>query len=792
MFKLNLKIALRNLWKNKGFSLINIGGLAIGMACCLMLLLYVNYEWSYDKQYKNLNNIYFAKLKLKINGEVATTGAVPYKLAGAMLQEIPGIKDAARISSNSVKLFSRNENKFKLTSVYVDKSFIKILSYNFIYGNSTSALDEPGSVVLTASSAKKLFGNENPVGKSLKWDNLKELKVSGVVEDLPKNQSIQFEVLQPWSFFEQINPDIPNIGWGSIVCGTIFELKDNVSANDINSKIKNFLVAKKPDLKSYVYEPFLFPMSKIHLYNEFKNGVVVGGNIDQVKLFAFLGLCVLLIACINYMNLSTARSEKRAREVGVRKALGSARSSLMSQFLLESVLLSIFATLIAFVLLEISLPYFNNLLDIKIQIDYHSYLFWSVLIGLALITGLLAGSYPAFYLSSFIPVKVLKGFKGSSGSLSIRRLLVVLQFSLSICMIISAIVVYRQIQYLKNKPLGFEQNNMVQLDLEGELGKPSKLELFKSQLLNDGAVVSASEFAQKFTDGGSTTGDFSWPGKPAGDNSIFSCRAVGFNFTNVAGAKIIAGRDFSKNFPADTTSSVLLNETAVRVMNLKNPVGTIISWGNNRNLKIVGVMKDYFNEQLGKAVEPTVFYYNIKDCGVLLLRLNPDQPLNKSIETIKNISQQINPAYPAQISFVAEGMADKLRTEKLLSVLSNIFGGFAIFISCLGLLGLALYMAEQRSKEISIRKVLGANLSDILVLLNKDFMKLVIISNVIAIPVAYIIVTRWLQKYDYKTEITLWPFVLAVLASVFIAVLTVSLQTFKVAKANAVDALKYE
>jgi putative ABC transport system permease protein len=792
MFRLNLKVALRNLWKNKGFTLINVGGLAIGLACCLILMLYVNYEWSYDKQYNNLTNIYFAKLNMKFNGELATTGAVPYKLAGAALQEIPGVKNAARISQNTTKLFSHNQKRFKLLSIYVDRSFINILQYNFIYGNSNTALDEPGSIVLTASTSRKLFGNENPVGKSLKWDNLKELKVSGVIADLPKNQSIQFEVLQPWSFFEQIDPDIPATGWGSIDCATIFELKENISVDDINNKIKDFIVLKDPQIKPYVYEPFLFPLSKTHLYNEFKNGIVVGGRIDQVKLFAFLGLCVLFIACINYMNLSTARSEKRAREVGVRKALGSARSSLIGQFILESIVLSVLAMLIAFVLLEVSLPYFNNLLDIQIHINYSSYLFWVTLISLALFTGLLAGSYPAFYLSSFIPVKVLKGFKGSSGSLSVRRLLVVLQFSLSICMIISAIVVYKQIQYLKEQPLGFEQNNMVQVDLEGALTIPSKLDLFKTQLLKDGSVVSASEFAQKFTDGGSITGDVSWPGKPVGDNSIISYRSIGFNFTNTIGSKIIDGRDFSPKFPADTSTSVILNETAIKLMNLKNPVGSIIHWGNDNPLKIVGVMKDFFNEQLGKAIEPTMFYYNIKSSSVLLLRLNPEQSFSKSIQSIKNISQQINPAYPAQITFITEGMAEKLHTEKLLSVLSNIFGSFAIFISCLGLLGLALFMAEQRSKEISIRKVLGAKLSDILVLLNKDFLRLVIISNAIAIPVAYIIVQQWLQKYDYKTEITIWPFIMAVLASVIIAVLTVSLQTFKVAKANAIDALKYE
>jgi putative ABC transport system permease protein len=793
MFRLNFKIALRNLWKNKGFTLINVGGLAIGLACCLMLLLYVNYEWSFDKQYKNVENIYVAKLNLKFNGEIATTDAVPYKLASGVLQEIPGVKNAARFSMyHGAKLYSYKENKFKLISAYVDKSLPDILGFHFRYGNPKTAMDEPGSAVLTASTAIKLFGTDNVVGQSLKWDNLKVLKVSGIIDDLPKNQSLQFEVLQPWSFFEQLDPDILTAGWGSIDCNTFFELKDNVSLDEINAKLKNFIVSKDPGVKDYVYEPFLFPLGKAHLYNQFKNGKVVGGRIDQVQLFVSLAICVLFIACVNYMNLSTARSEKRAREVGVRKALGSDRGSLMGQFILESVVLSCLAMVVAFMLLEICLPYFNHLLDIIIVIDYSSYLFWSVLIGLALLTGLLAGSYPAFYLSSFIPVKVLKGFKGHAGSLSFRRVLVILQFSLSICMIISAFVIYRQIQFLKNKPLGFDQRNMVQIDLEGEFRNPSKLELFKQRLIEEGATIAASEYAGKFTAGGSITGDVSWPGKPADDHSIINYRSTGFHFAETIGAKVVAGRDFSPKFPADTSTSVMLNETAVKLMNLSNPVGQILHWGDNPPLRVVGVLKDYSNEQLGKEVQPTLFYYNIKSSKVLLLRLNPAQNLSGSIDAIKKVSTQLNPAYPAQISFVSEGMHEKLKNERLLSALSNIFGAFAIFISCLGLLGLALYMAEQRSKEVSIRKVLGADMKSILILLNKDFIKLVILSNLFAFPIAYILVTNWLSKYDYKVDLTAMPFLLAFGLSVCIAILTVSFQTLKVASANAIDALKYE
>ena len=571
---------------------------------------------------------------------------------------------------------------------------------------------------------------------------------------------------------------------------TIIKLKDQQAFAAADAAVRKLIYSKEKDTN---LEAFLFPYSKYHLYDEFENGKATGGRIDQVRLFAFLAFCVLLIASINYMNLSTARSEKRAREVGIRKAMGSSRFHLMGQFILESLLLSFAAMLIAFVLLEISLPYFNHLLNIQIQINYQSYLFWATLVAMVSITGFLAGSYPAFYLSSFSPIKVLKGFKGSGGpSMSIRKVLVIVQFSLSVCMIICAIVIHNQIQFMKNKPLGFERDNLAQLDIEGEWGKPGKLELFKTELKKAGAIVSATEFASDFTEEGSITDAISWPGKAANDNGVIGFRSTGYEFTNTVGATLIAGRDFNPKFGSDTSGSVMINEQAVKTMGLKNPVGTSITWGDSQPLTIIGVVKDYSNEAIGRKSKPTLFYLKPAESRVLLLRLNPSQPLNKSVQVIRTVSNRLNPVYPAELKFISEGMEEQLRNEKLLSALSNIFGGFAILISCLGLLGLALYMAEQRNKEISIRKVLGADLKNILILLNKDFIKLVVFSNMIAFPLAYILAKNWLSKYDYNIELAAWPFLIAGLISLFISVLTVSLQTFKVAKANAVDALKYE
>ncbi|WP_442592207.1 ABC transporter permease [Pedobacter sp. AW31-3R] len=790
MIALNFKIAVRNIRKNPGFSIINIGGLAIGLASCLMLLLYVNYEWNYDKQFKDIDRIYFAQLNLKLGNEILTLQATPTRLARSAAQEIPAIEVASRISDEEDKLFTYQQNKIKLIYNYVDPEFLQVFDYTFLSGNPATALKQPNAVVLTASTATKLFGQEDPIGKSLMWDNRKPLVVTAVIADPPKNQSLQFEALQTWAFHDQEYPDQIDSGWGTINCSTVFKLRKDADFNAADASLRNLVKSHHKDTQM---EIFLFPYGKYQLYDQFSNGKLVGGRIDQVRLFFFLAFCVLLIASINYMNLSTARSEKRAREVGVRKALGSSRKSLISQFLIESLLLSFLAMVIAFALIELTLPYFNHLLEIVITINYQSPLFWCLLLALILITGFLAGCYPAFYLSSFSPVKVLKGFTNiGKGSLSIRKLLVVFQFSLSIVMIIGATIVYSQIQHLKNKPLGFDKNNLVQLNLEGEFAHPSKVEILKAALKKEQVILSATEYTADFTSsGGFISGDFNWPGKNEKDDYILSYRSVGYDFVNTIGAKLTSGADFSRVLASDTASGILINQAAAKIMALQHPVGTPIDWGDLK-LHIIGVVNDYNNANVRNRAEPTVFYYNPKISSTLLLRLNPAQSLSAAVQTINLISQQLNPAYPPAVKYVSEGMEQKIKKEKLLGVLSNIFGSFAIVISCLGLLGLALYMAEQRKREISIRKVLGADLKSILLLLNKDFIKLVLISNVIATPIAYILLTNWLKTYDYKVSTGAWPYLMAAGISLTIAVLTISMQSFKVAKANPVDALKYE
>lgn len=789
MFKLNLKIALRNLWKNKGFSLINIGGLAIGLASCMLLLLYVSYEFAFDKQFNNYKTTYVAHTNMTANGKVHSWAWTPGLLAPELKAKYPAIVNAARSSYPFEQLLSYNNKKIKNRGMFADPGFLKILDYKFLSGNEVEPLKDINSVIITESLAHKLFGNVDPIGKVVKLDNEDGLKVEAVIADLPANTSIKFDYLMPWKLNEKRQKWIKEQGWGSNFCLTIVQLQNSALLNQVNADVKGIYQRNQ---KGLLNELFLHPLSKLHLYNEFENGKSVGGKINQLRIFLILAICILLIACVNFMNLSTARSEKRAKEVGVRKAIGSSRKALIAQFILESTLLASIGTVIAFILVEVSLPYFNSILKINLIIQYNDWKYWLVLIGLVLFTGLLAGSYPAFYLSSFDPVKVLKGFNLKTGSaISVRKVLVVSQFVFAACLIICTVVIYQQLSYIKNKPIGYSQGNLIQMVAMGNLQKTNKIELLKTQLLKSGAAKNVSLLSMNIDEGGNNTSDINWPGKNPSDKVLFNQRGIGYDFISTIGTKMIEGREFKVEFPGDS-NKVLINEAAVKIMALKNPVGTVIDYGEYK-CTIIGIMKDFVAESPYQKVAPMIFNRAYHDSGgVILIRLNEVQNISTSLAQIDAIVKGINPDYPVDRVFVSDSFEEKFETEKLLGTLSNWFGGFAIFISCLGLLGLALFMAEQRKKEISIRKVLGASTGNILTLLNKDFIKLVIISNLIAFPLAYIIINKWLSAFEYRINISALPFMLAFLVSFIIAVLTVSIQSVKVAKANAVDALKYE
>jgi len=786
MFRLNLKIALRNLWKNKLFSLINIGGLAIGLASCMVLLLYVAYEYGYDKQFTDYDKTYLVYNNQKTAKETFSFLAVPGLMENEVRTKVPGVAKVGRLSYPEYKMLSYHQNNFKKSAVFADPDFLKMFDYKVLKGNPNTFLKSPNGVILNKSLAKNLFGNEDPLNKVVKLENNLSLKVEGVIEDRPKNSSLELDYIMSWRLYETLNPWTKTSGWGSNFCILFVQLQDNSFFEQVNNQMHGMIKANEKDSNG---EPFLHPLSKWHLYEKFENGKNVGGRIDQLKIFFLLAFCILLIACVNFMNLSTAKSEKRAREVGVRKAIGSSRNSLVSQFMFESILLTLFSMLVAFVLIEVSLPYFNNLLRISLEIDYADWKFWAVFLGLTLLTGIIAGSYPAFYLSSFDPVKVLKGFKLSGGSsLSIRRYLVIFQFVFAACLIVCTAVIYQQLNFIKNKPVGYNVGNLIQVPAEGEFANPGKRNILKDELLKSGAVTAVTEYSQSLTAGGNNTYGISWPGKDENEKILVNYRFTTVDLAKTTGMEILAGRDFSKN--RVDTANVLVNEALVKVMGMKNPVGKVISW--NQPLTIVGVVKDYVMESPYQRPKPLIIAQNMQAASTIIMRLNEHNNVSSSINTINEIVKKLNPAFPNEIKFVNENFELKFQNEKLLGTLSNWFGGFAIFISCLGLLGLALFMAEQRKKEISIRKVLGASTTNILTLLNKDFIKLVAIANVIAFPLAYIIITKWLSGYEYRVSVTALPFIAAISLSVIIAILTVSIQSAKVAKANPVDALKYE
>jgi len=789
MFKLNLKIALRNLWKNKGFSLINVGGLAIGLASCMILLLYVAYEWGYDKQFKNNDKTYVVYQSVVANGKTFSWSWTPNAMAADIQEKFPGVKYASHSTYPRLNLLTVGDKKISSKVVFADQNFLKILDYTFIKGNATAVLKNVNSIILTKSMAQKLFGNEDPLNKTVKFENQDVLKVEAVIDDTPANSSIHFECIMPWDLFVKRETWAKQDNWGNNMCLTLVQLKDNNAFAKANADIKE--IYKRHD-KEIAAVALFHPLTKWHLYGDFENGKSVGGKIDQLKIFLLLAFCILLIACVNFMNLSTARSERRAKEVGVRKAIGSSRKSLISQFFLESILITFISTALAFILIEVSLPYFNNLLSIKLSIDYYNVSFWLTLFGLMIFTGFVAGSYPALYLSSFEPVKVLKGLRlKTDSSVSVRKILVVGQFVFASCLIVCTSVIYQQLNYVRNKPIGYDQTNLVQIAIDGKLRDQNKLEVLKTQMIKSGAATNVTFFNSDFTEGGNNTTNIEWEGKNPKELISFNHRGIGYDFTKTIGTEIISGREFSAKFPNDT-SSIMLNEAAVKMMNLKNPIGAIITFWGTR-LTNVGVVKDFVVESAYQKVAPMIFYLNTKDNATMIIaRLNPNQNISSSLGQIEALVKEMEPNYPVNLKFVNESFEVKFQDEKLLGTLSNWFGGFAIFISCLGLLGLALFMAEQRKKEISIRKVLGASTTNILTLLNKDFIKLVAIANIIAFPLAYIIINKWLSAYEYRINVSALPFIAAITLSVLIAILTVSIQSVKVAKANPVDALKYE
>ncbi|WP_316765410.1 ABC transporter permease [Pedobacter frigiditerrae] len=792
MFKLNLKIALRNLWKNKTSSFINVIGLAIGLAACLMLLLYVTYEWNFDKQGKNAENLYTVMTNIPgDNGKISNTFEGSTTALGPLLkEEIPEIKHLARMNYLKKALIAVGENSFKKLGKFAEPEILKLFDYQYIVGNAATAMQNPKSIILTESTAKVLFGSTQVLNRVVKYQDTEDLTVSAVIKDLPDNTSatLKFDYLMPWAFYEMVDGSAKDLNWGNFSFVTIVLLDPNADITKVNQKIDKVV---KAHLEQANQPYILYPLSKLHLYGKFQNGVNIGGDIEQIYLFVALAFGILMIACINFMNMATAKSEKRAKEVGIKKTIGANRGSLIMQFLTESMVLTFIAVIVAIALLEIFLPTFNNLLNIKLSIGYFSASSWMWILGIVFLTGLIAGSYPAFYLSAFNPIQTLKKRMKSGGILAInlRQVLVVGQFCFAIVLIISTMVIYRQIQFIKNRPMGVDVNALVEVPQDGEL--KTKFEVVKSQLLKSGAVTAVSQSSVGLSHRGQNFMDVKWEGmtKPV-NTQLFNQVATTYDFIKTNGIKLKEGRDFSKNFASDS-AGVLISATALKVFGYTNPIGKTVTIFDDK-YTIVGVFDDYVWDSPYQSNNPVIVFFDPNRTGTITMRLNEANSIAQNIATITEITKQVNPAYPTDIKFLNSIYLEKYNSEKTLGILSNLFGGLAIFVSCLGLYGLVAYSAEQRTKEFGVRKVLGASLFNLMQLLSLSFVKMIIVSIIISVPLSYYLMDKWLTKFEFHTEITWWIIPIAGLGTLMMALITVSFQAYKSAKANPVDALKYE
>ena len=788
-----MQIAFRNLVKNKFTSLINIGGLATGMAVAILIGLWIYDEVSFDKSFPNHRRIAQIMQRFTINGETGAGTTIPFPVGDALRKSFGSdFKHVSMSSWNGGHVLSFGGKMLTKSGTFFEPDIMDMLSVKLLKG-SKEAMNDPSSILLSASSAKAYFGSDNPMEKIMKVDNVLTLKVAGVYEDFPGNSSFSdVSFISTWKTFAE-DQGFKNVTdpWRCNCYLGYVEIADKGDMDQISGKIKDIKLDKvnKSELTQHP-QVFLNPMDRWHLFSEFKNGVSVSGRIQYVWLFGLIGLFVLLLACINFMNLSTARSEKRAKEVGIRKAIGSLRSELIAQFFCESLLIAFLAFFLSLLLVQLILPFFNDVAGKKMMVPFGNAIFWISCIGFSLITGMIAGSYPAFYLSSFKPVKVLKGTFRAGRLASIpRRVLVVVQFSVSIILIIGTMVVFRQIQFAKDRPIGYSRDGLVMVEMRtGDIHK--HFDAVKNELLQTGSIASMAESGSPVTSVWSTNAGFDWKGKdpnmavdfPNIDVSLDYGKTVGFQFTD--------GRDFSKDFGSDSTAFII-NQTAAKFMGLKKPVGEIIMW-DGVPFTVIGVIKDMIVESPYTRVRPMLYHLS-KDIGnIITVKLNPIISASAALSRIESVFKKYNPSQPFEYQFIDEQYARKFENEQRIGKLSSFFAVLAIFISCMGLFGMASFVAEQRTKEIGIRKALGASVLNVWKLLSTEFVLIVLLSCAIAIPVAYYFLAKWLMNYEYHAAISWWIFVLSVVGALVITLLTVSFQAIKAAIANPVKSLRTE
>jgi len=799
MFKNYLKIAWRNLLKNKGYSVINIGGLALGMAVTLLIGLWVQDELSHNSYFANKDSIAQVYQSQTFNNQTGTGPAIPRPLEKALRDGYGDNFKYLIMSSWTNDLYL----KYKETSLsrpgnYMQREAPELLDLKIIKGEK-DGLREVNSIMLSASTANALFGKEDPIGKVVKASNQYDLMVTSVYSDIPLNNTFNdTDYIIPWEQYLASREWVKNAedNWGNNSFQMFVELADNINMEKASQTIRDVKKNLNEDTAEFNPQIFLFPMKEWYLRGNFENGKQVGGRIKYVWLFAIIGAFVLLLACINFMNLSTARSEKRAKEVGIRKSIGSQRGQLVNQFLSESFLVVLFAFMVALVIVLLSLNGFNDLSKKEITFPWGNAFFWLSSLGFILFTALVAGSYPALYLSSFRPVDVLKGtFKSGKYAGLPRKILVVVQFTVSVAFIIGTVIVMQQINHAKNRPVGYEKEGLIQIPTFSQ-DFSGKYDLMRSEFIGSGAVSEMSTSSSPTTQIWSNRGGFTWEGKPEGFQEDLAWTEVSPEYAKSLNLKIVEGRDFSRDFATDSLG-VLINETAKAYLGMENPVGKFLKDDDeedpNPPLKIIGVVQDMITQSPYEPVKQGVYVYDRFDnFSYYNLRLNPNQSANKNIAIVEKVFAAHFPDIPFQYDFVDSEYGEKFASEERVGTLSGIFTALAILISCLGLFGLTSFVAEQRTKEIGVRKVLGASVFNVWNMLSKDFLKLVIISCFIAIPISYYIMNGWLQDYPYRVILEWWIFALAFIGAMAITILTVSFQAIKAANANPVNSLRTE
>jgi len=803
MFRTYFKTAWRNLIKNKFSSFINIGGLAVGMAVAMLIGLWIYDEVTFNESYQNYKSIAQVRRYYTDPNTHETNGVdnMHYPTAAILKrnysQYFKHVVMAWWLNDFTV---SAADKKITRKGEFIEPEGLDMLSLKMLKGNYSS-LNDMHSVVISKSTAKAFFGNEDPINKSFKIDNKIDVIVTGVYEDPAANSTFgDVQFFAPWSLWVASNDWIKQTenSWDNSSFRILLQLKPNVSMATANSAIKDFYYNSVPKeiatgMKLYKMQAFLYPMKDWHLYSEFKNGLPSGGRITFVWLFGIVGIFVLLLACINFMNLSTARAEKRAREVGIRKVLGSLKTQLIQQFLSESFLVVILAFILSLLLVILSLPWFNNLADKRMSLPFLNPFFWLINLAFIVITALLAGAYPSFYLSAFQPIKVLKGTLtiGRFASLP-RKALVVIQFTVSVILIIGTIVVYKQIQFAQDRPIGYNRAGLISIS-KNDPNYDGKLDVLRNELLNTGVVEDMQLSSSPMTAVWNNSSDFEWVGKQSREYS-FAVTNVSYGFGKMVGWQFIAGRNFSNDLATDI-NKIIINETAAKDMGFKDPIGQIVKFaGGTQSAQIIGVIKDMIMGSPYEPVKRGIFFLDAKyeAASQIELKIKPTVSANAALPKIEAVFKSIVPSAMFNYKFVDEEYAKKFSQEQRIGKLSTFFACLAIFISCLGLFGLASFVAEQRTKEIGVRKVIGASVFSIWNLLSKEFIGLVIISLLIASPIAYFFMNNWVQKYTYHTNVSWWIFLVAGAGALTITLFTVSYQAIKAALANPMKSLRTE